>query len=48
MLKWIVGKKKKFNIGDKKLRDWLKSGGREDSKKYFVTLLKRAVQPTKS
>ncbi len=48
MLKLIVGKKKKFNAIDKKLKNWLKSGGREGSKKDFLTLLKRAVQPAKS
>ena len=36
-------KKKKFNKKDKKLRDFLAKGGREDSKKDFSRLLKRAV-----
>lgn len=28
---------------DKKLKEWVKKGGRENSKKDFSTLLKRAV-----
>lgn len=36
-------KKKKFSSKDKKLRDFLKKGGREGSKKDFLTLLKQAV-----
>jgi len=39
--------KKKFTNKDKKLRDWLKKGGREDSKKDFFTLLKKAVLPSR-
>ena len=35
-----VGKLKKQ---DKKIRSWLKQGGREGAKKDFVTLLKRAA-----
>lgn len=33
---------------DKFLRDWLKKGGRKDSKKDFLALLKRASQPSKA
>lgn len=36
-------KKKKFSSEDKNLRDFLVKGGREGSKKDFLTLLKRAV-----
>jgi len=36
-------KKKKLLSKDKKLKNWLKQGGREDSKQDFLTLLKRAV-----
>lgn len=32
---------KKDSLRDKKLRDWLKRGGREGTKKDFLTLLKR-------
>lgn len=28
---------------DKKLKEWVKKGGRDNSKKDFLTLLKRAV-----
>lgn len=41
-------KTKQLHEKDKKLKDWLKAGGREGSKKDFLTLLKRAVQPAKS
>lgn len=37
-------KKKKFSSKDKKLREFLVKGGREGSKKDFLTLLKRAVR----
>jgi len=40
-------KTKKFSLKDKKLRDWLKKGGREGSKKDFLTLLKKAVLPSR-
>lgn len=36
-------KKKKFSNKDKKPRNWSVKGGRENSKKDFLTLLKRAV-----
>lgn len=32
---------------DKQLKNLLKAGGREESKKDFLTLLKQAVQPAK-
>lgn len=40
-------KKKKFSKSEQNLRNWLLKGGRKDSKKDFVTLLKRAIQPAK-
>ncbi len=36
-------KKKRLSPKDKKLQEFVKKGGREDSKKDFLTLLKRAV-----
>lgn len=36
-------KQKKINSKDKKLKNWLKKGGREGAKQDFLTLLKRAV-----
>lgn len=36
-------KRKKLNQKDKNIINWLKQGGREGSKKDFLTLLKRAV-----
>ncbi len=33
---------------DKKLKEFIKKGGREGSKKDFLSLLKRASQPSKS
>lgn len=38
-----MAKKKISYRKDKKVRNWLKQGGREGSKKDFLTLLKRAV-----
>lgn len=38
-------KKKSLKDKDKKLTDYLRKGGREDSKKDFLTLLKKAVRP---
>ncbi len=35
--------RKRFSKKDQKLRDFLKKGGRENSKKDFLTLLKRAT-----
>lgn len=35
--------KKRLLAKDKKLKNWLKQGGREGTKKDFLTLLKRAV-----
>jgi hypothetical protein len=40
--------KKRLNDQDKKIKDFLKKGGREGSKKDFLALLKRASQPSKS
>jgi hypothetical protein len=40
-------KKKKLTEKDKKLKEWLKQGGREGTKQDFLTLLKRAV-PSKA
>lgn len=37
---------KKSSVKDKKLKDWLKKGGRDGAKKNFLTLLKRAVSPS--
>lgn len=34
--------KKKLTEKDKKLKEWLKQGGREGAKKDFFSLLKRA------
>ena len=34
---------KRSSNKDKKLKNWLKKGGRESSKQDFLTLLKRAV-----
>jgi len=36
-------KKKKFSSQYKKLRDWFVKGGRDNSKKDFLTLLKQAA-----
>ena len=36
-------KVKKLKEKDKKLRNWFVRGGRDNSKKDFLTLLKRAV-----
>ena len=36
------------NKGDTKIRNLLNLGGRVEAKKDFFTLLKRAVQPSKS
>lgn len=36
-------KKKKITKNEKKLKNWLKKGGRENAKKDFISLLKRAV-----
>ena len=36
-------KRKKFQQKDKKLKDYLKQGGRTNAKADFLTLLKRAV-----
>lgn len=41
--KSMVKKNKKLTEKDKRLNGWLKKGGREGSKKDFLTLLKRAV-----
>ena len=35
--------KKKLLPKDKKLKSWLKKSGRDNAKKDFLTLLKRAV-----
>lgn len=35
--------KKKLTPTDKKLKQWLKTGGRVGAKRDFLTLLKRAV-----
>lgn len=40
-------KKKKLTEQDKKLKDWLKEGGREGAKKDLLTLIKRAAQPSR-
>jgi hypothetical protein len=40
-------KKRKLNLKDQKLKNWLKQGGREDSKRDFLTLLKRAGRSAK-
>lgn len=37
-------KKKSLKDKDKKLKEWLKKGGREGSRKDFLTVLKRAVR----
>lgn len=39
----IPQKKKSLSNQDKRLKHWVKQGGREGSKKDFATLLKRAV-----
>lgn len=39
--------KKKLTLEDKKLRDWLKQGGSDNSKKDFQELLKKASTPQK-
>lgn len=36
--------KKKFSNKDKKFRDWLVKGGRDNSKRDFLALVKKAVQ----
>lgn len=41
-------KKKKLLQKDKDLLNWLKKGGRDDSKKDFQTVLKKASQPIKT
>jgi len=41
-------KKKKLLQKDKNLLGWLKKGGREDSKKDFLAVLKVASQPVKT
>ncbi len=38
-----VKRKKFITTKDKTFKDWLSAGGRKDSKKDFLTLLKRAV-----
>ncbi len=43
----MANKKRQFSPKDKKVRDWLSKGGREDAKKDFLALLKRASQPSK-
>ena len=40
-------KKKRLTEKDKKLVKFLKDGGREGAKKDFLTLLKRAAQPSR-
>ncbi len=37
--------KKKFTIKDKKLKDFLKKGGRKNAGKDFFELIRRAVNP---
>lgn len=37
----------KTNEKDKKLREWLKQGGREEVKKDFLKVLKKASTPQK-
>ena len=36
--------KKKFSQKDKKLREWLKKGGREASKNDFMAVLRKATK----
>lgn len=37
--------KKKINENDKRLKEFVKKGGRKGSKKDFLTVLKKAVRP---
>jgi hypothetical protein len=41
-------KKKKLHQKDKNLLDWVKKGGRDNSKKDFLSLVKLSAQPSKT
>jgi hypothetical protein len=42
-----MAKKKQIRVKDTKLKEFLKNGGREGSKKDFFELLKRVAKPLK-
>jgi len=44
---FYMHKKKKLLDKDRKLLEYVKSGGREEAKKDFASLLKKAAEPLK-